>query len=138
MPRSRAATNGVTGGKPTAISVESVELNQGPLRCLRDGHLLCLRFCAQTLANVFCVSDKHRNMTVMVVLAFSFPLIIHFVHYLSYRVSLLVSFSGILTIHFLRLTLWRQNYVFNFSIPCIYNVNNTGTKQVRIMKQTAF
>ena len=26
----------------------------------------------------------------------------------------------------------------NFSTPCILNVNNTGTKQVSIMKQTAF
>ena len=36
------------------------------------------------------------------------------------------------------LTFWRRNYFFNFSTLCIYNVNNTGTKQVRIMKQTAF
>ena len=36
------------------------------------------------------------------------------------------------------LTFWRQNYFFNFSTLCIQNVNNTGTKQVRIMKQTAF
>jgi len=36
------------------------------------------------------------------------------------------------------LTFWRQNYFFNFSTPCIQNVNNTGTKYVRIMKQTAF
>ena len=36
------------------------------------------------------------------------------------------------------LTFWRRNYFFNFSTACIYNVNNTGTKQVRIMKQTAF
>ena len=27
---------------------------------------------------------------------------------------------------------------FNFSTPCILNVNNTGTKYVRVMKQTAF
>jgi hypothetical protein len=27
---------------------------------------------------------------------------------------------------------------FNFSTPCVQNMNNTGTKQVRIMKQTAF
>jgi len=27
---------------------------------------------------------------------------------------------------------------FNFSTPCIKNVKNTGTKYVRIMKQTAF
>ena len=38
----------------------------------------------------------------------------------------------------LYLTLWRRNYFFNFSTPCIQNVNNTGTKQVSIMKQTAF
>ena len=38
----------------------------------------------------------------------------------------------------LRLTFWRRNYFFNFSTLCIWNVNNTGTKQVRIMKQTAF
>ena len=29
-------------------------------------------------------------------------------------------------------------FFFNFSTPCIQNVNNTGTKQVRIMKQIAF
>ena len=29
-------------------------------------------------------------------------------------------------------------FFFNFSTPCILNVNNTGTKYVRIMKQTAF
>jgi hypothetical protein len=29
-------------------------------------------------------------------------------------------------------------FFFNFSTPYIYNVNNTGTKYVRIMKQTAF
>ena len=29
-------------------------------------------------------------------------------------------------------------FFLNFSTLCIYNVNNTGTKQVRIMKQTAF
>ena len=36
------------------------------------------------------------------------------------------------------LTFWRQNYFLNFSTPCIQNMNNTGTKYVRIMKQTAF
>ena len=29
-------------------------------------------------------------------------------------------------------------FFFNFSTLCIQNVNNTGTKYVRIMKQTAF
>ena len=29
-------------------------------------------------------------------------------------------------------------FFFNFSTLCIYNVNNTGTKYVRIMKQIAF
>ena len=29
-------------------------------------------------------------------------------------------------------------FFLNFSTPCIQNVNNTGTKYVRIMKQTAF
>jgi len=29
-------------------------------------------------------------------------------------------------------------FFFNFSTSCIKNVNNTGTKYVRIMKQTAF
>ena len=29
-------------------------------------------------------------------------------------------------------------FFFNFSTPCIENVNNTGTKRVSIMKQTAF
>ena len=36
------------------------------------------------------------------------------------------------------LTFWRRNYFLNFSTPCIYNVNRTGTKYIRIMKQTAF
>jgi len=38
------------------------------------------------------------------------------------------------------LTFWCRNYFFflNFSTLCILNVNNTGTKYVRIMKQTAF
>jgi len=29
-------------------------------------------------------------------------------------------------------------FFFYFSTPCIINVNNTDTKYVRIMKQTAF
>ena len=41
-------------------------------------------------------------------------------------------------IHLIYLTFWRGNYFFNFSTLCIQNVNNTGTKQVRIMKQTPF
>jgi len=36
------------------------------------------------------------------------------------------------------LTFWRRNYFFNFSTTSIWNVNNTGTKYVRFMKQTAF
>jgi len=36
------------------------------------------------------------------------------------------------------LTFWSRNYFFNFSTSCIQNVNNTGTKYVRIMKQTTF
>ena len=32
------------------------------------------------------------------------------------------------------LTLWRRNFFLNFSTPCIYNVNNTGTKKGSIMK----
>ena len=36
------------------------------------------------------------------------------------------------------LTFWRRNYLLNFSTPCIENVNNTGTKYAKIMKQTAF
>jgi len=40
--------------------------------------------------------------------------------------------------HVALLTFWRRNYFFNFSTPCIYNVNNTGIKYIRIMKQTAF
>ena len=38
-----------------------------------------------------------------------------------------------------RLTFWRRNYFFfNFGTFCILNVNNTGTKYVRFMKQTTF
>ena len=36
------------------------------------------------------------------------------------------------------LTFWHRNYYFNFNTLCIYNVNNSGTKYVRIMNQTAF
>jgi len=36
------------------------------------------------------------------------------------------------------LIVWRQNYFLHFSTLCIQNVNKTGTKYVRIMKQTAF
>jgi len=36
------------------------------------------------------------------------------------------------------LTFWRRIFLFYFSTLCILNVNNTGTKQVTIMKQTAF
>ena len=39
---------------------------------------------------------------------------------------------------YFELTFWRRNYFFYFSTSCIWNVNNTGTKYVRIMKQTAF
>ena len=35
------------------------------------------------------------------------------------------------------LTFWRRIF-FYFSTLCILNVNNTGTKYVRIVKQTAF
>jgi len=38
----------------------------------------------------------------------------------------------------LPLNLLASELVFNFSTPCMQNVNNTGTKYVRIMKQTAF
>ena len=31
-----------------------------------------------------------------------------------------------------------ESFFFNFCTPCILNVNNTGTKYIRIMKQTAF
>ena len=37
------------------------------------------------------------------------------------------------------LTFWRRNYYFLIlGHPVLKNVDNTGTKQVRIMKQTAF
>jgi hypothetical protein len=32
------------------------------------------------------------------------------------------------------LTLWRRNFLLNFSTPCISNVNITGTKKGSIMK----
>jgi hypothetical protein len=32
------------------------------------------------------------------------------------------------------LTLWRWNFLLNFSTPCILNVNITGTKKGSIMK----
>ena len=36
------------------------------------------------------------------------------------------------------LTFWSRNFFFNFSTPSIWNVNNTGNKYARIMKQIAF
>jgi len=36
------------------------------------------------------------------------------------------------------LTFWRRNYFLNSNTSSILNVNNTGTKYVGIMKQTAF
>jgi len=38
----------------------------------------------------------------------------------------------------LLINLLATDFFFNFSTSCIQNVNNTGTKYVRIMKQTAF
>ena len=43
-----------------------------------------------------------------------------------------------ITMAYALLTFWRRNYFFNFNTPCIQNVNNIGTKYVRIMKQAAF
>jgi hypothetical protein len=37
-----------------------------------------------------------------------------------------------------RINLFAPELFFNFSTPCMLNVNNTGTKYVRIMKQAAF
>ena len=58
------------------------------------------------------------------------------VHHLSRKSLITVEylFIRVLTV----LTLLRRNYFSNFSTFCISNVNNTGTKYVRIMKQTAF
>jgi len=36
------------------------------------------------------------------------------------------------------LTFWRLNYFFKILAHSVKNVNKTGTKYVRIMKQTAF
>ena len=38
----------------------------------------------------------------------------------------------------LRINLLASDFFFNFSTTCTLNVNNTGTKYVIIMKQTAF
>jgi len=32
------------------------------------------------------------------------------------------------------LTLWRRNFLLNFSTSCILNENNTGTKKGSVMK----
>jgi len=40
--------------------------------------------------------------------------------------------------HIKTLTFWRRNYFFNFSTPVYKNVNNTGTKYVRIIKKLHF
>jgi len=64
------------------------------------------------------------------------------IHYCLHKSGLLVWLTKCTTSHPVSLryvlTFWRRNYFFNFSTPCIQNVNNTGTKYVRIMKQTAF
>jgi len=36
------------------------------------------------------------------------------------------------------LTLWRQNFILNFSTPCILNVNNTGAKNVALWNKRHF
>ena len=45
--------------------------------------------------------------------------------------------TGIISLEILNL-LAPELFFFNFSTPCIQNVNNTGTKYGRIMKQSAF
>ena len=52
-------------------------------------------------------------------------------------------FVSYILLHFINFICWLINLMapelfFNFITPCIQNVNNTGTKYVRIMKQTAF
>ena len=42
------------------------------------------------------------------------------------------------TCHSLSVNLLAPEFFLNFNTSCILNVNNTGTKYVRIMKQTAF
>jgi hypothetical protein len=71
MPRSTAETNGVTGGKYSAISRESVELNQGPLRCFRDNRIFCVEILCTSPRERFLWSDKLRNITVIVGYVFS-------------------------------------------------------------------
>ena len=52
--------------------------------------------------------------------------------------SLALLFHYLMLNMFRLLTFWNRNYFFNFSTPAYKIVNNTGTKQVRIMKQTEF
>ena len=48
------------------------------------------------------------------------------------------SLSWSLGVKGLMFNLLAPEFFFYFSAHCIKNVNNTGTKYVRIMKQTAF
>ena len=54
----------------------------------------------------------------------------------NYQSGFPAAVLGVLHEH--SLTFWYRNFFLNFSTPCIYNVNNTGTKYVRIMKQIEF
>jgi len=56
--------------------------------------------------------------------------------HLIYRLFLCYE-SGLLSMQ-VEVNLLAPELYFNFSTPCIKNVNNTGTKYVRIMKQTSF
>ena len=49
-----------------------------------------------------------------------------------------IQFPIILDKNNVYLTFWDRNYFINFNTSCIQNVNNTGTKYIRSMKQTAF
>ena len=73
----------------------------------------------------------HENILVWLILwllnVLSFQ---HIEYFMNYTLG-----SILITVE---LTFWRRNYFLNFCTPCIYNVNNTGTKYVRFMKQTAF
>jgi len=56
------------------------------------------------------------------------------------QIMVFIFFKFLFTLfyRFTILTFWRRNYFLNFSTPCVLNVNKTGTKHIRIVKQTAF
>ena len=102
-------------------------------------------FCVSTVVSGFCflsISEFHVGLVLHCVSRFSEDdtSVPKHVAVGTYRELWFVSY---ILLHFINFICWLINLLapelfFNFITPCIQNVNNTGTKYVRIMKQTAF